>query len=991
MSNGTPHPRRRSTILIASLVALACLGVPAALADTAPTVTIEDPAAVTFNSAHLSGTVNPNGGPSTTAYRFEYTATPAEEGSWSPFGFGEFEGTQAEENSPLPIEAELEGLAPATEYFVRLVAENEGGANRVVSEVKSFTTDPVEPPSATFGEVTAVTASSAHFTGTVNSGGFGPGEATEYAFRCSPECPGIEGLAPVTSDGTDQAAEADATGLEPNTEYTVTLHAQNAGGESDDSEAFTTEAVGPEAETLAIHGPVADATARVVAMVDPNNSDTTYRFEYGTSTAYGQSTAAAGPVSGDSPQLVGQSLTGLQPSTTYHYRVVADNGVGGPALGSDQTVTTAATAAAGPSPCPNEAIRRQQQAQYLPDCRAYEMVSAANKNNTQVLVNSPISSDGNRVLYETLGGSASTVSGARPQLLATRTPAGWVSKDILPPPALWPAQTYLVGAVNDEVTEATMSSFEGIGSTSASPDVTLLRSPLDGTQTLLHTFPQYFGASGIEVVASEDLSRVFTNAPEAIDPSHQAGTYNVYEFGGGTPRLVSAMPATDLAPTCGVPPANSPIGFVTTAMAVSERWVSSDGSKAFFQTQGDDPDAPACDDPLQLYRRDLETGTTALVSGPVVAGDPELGVVRLLQATADGSVAVYRTATSLDAADDLDGVVADQDIYRWTEGGGNVCVTCVVPNAAVSTIGRASVSEDGAFVYFMSARQLADAPGAATNGAPNLYLVHGGVARWISRVNVSSLTPRPIEGGDLTPDGRTLIFISSRAELDALSGSGNGSLSQVYRYSSDDGGVTCLSCPAGGGVAPEAESGTLAGSRYPVQADIRTVSDDGGTVAFVTVEALVPRDVNQRPDVYVWHDGEVGLITRGRVDYPQFLGPEILTVSADGSDILIKDSDRLTGHAQDSAFKIYTARVDGGFPEPPSTPASCDGDGCLPQPSPPPAALGPGSDAFAGSGNVKQRPRRHKCKPRKGDARDHARKAGCPRHHRADRDRRAGR
>lgn len=653
-----------------------------------------------------------------------------------------------------------------------------------------------------------------------------------------------------------------------------------------------------------------------------------------------------------------------------------------------------AVATASPSAavsCPNAAIRAEQDSTYLPDCRAYEMVTPANKNNTQVLTVSPLSADGDRVLYETIGGTATTVSGAHPLLLATRTPAGWVSRDILPPPALWPGQTYMVGAVNDELTEATMSSFEGIGATNASPDVTLLRSPLDGTQTLLHTFPQYFGASGIEVVASEDLSRVFTNAPEAIDPSHQADTYNVYELGSGTPRLVSAMPATDLAPTCGVPAGNSPIGFVTTSMAVSERWVSSDGSKAFFQTRGDDPDAPACDDPLQLYRRDLDAATTALISGPVVTGDPDLGVVRLLQATADGSVAVYRTATSLDVADDLDGIAEDQDIYRWTEGGGNVCVTCVVANATVSTIGRASVSEDGAFVYFMSAGQLADAPAAASNGAPNLYVVHGGVARWISRVNVSSLTPRPIEGGDLTPDGRVLIFISNRAELDALSGSSNGGLVQVYRYSSDDEGITCLSCPAGGGIAPEADIGMLAQGHYPVQPDIRTVSDDGGTIAFVTVEALVPRDVNQRPDIYAWHDGEVGLITSGRVDYPRFLGPEIVTVSADGSDIVFKDTDRLTGHAQDSAFKVYTARINGGFPEPPTPPAGCGGDACLPQPSPPPAALGSGSDAFAGSGNVKQRRHRHKCKPHKRDARDHARRAGCPRHQRADHNRRAGR
>lgn len=649
-----------------------------------------------------------------------------------------------------------------------------------------------------------------------------------------------------------------------------------------------------------------------------------------------------------------------------------------------------AAAGAAVDPCPNAAVRAQQNAQHLPDCRAWELVSQANKNNTQAFIVSPLSPDGTRVLYDTIGGFDGTVSGAHPQLIATRASSGWTSKDILPPPAQWPGQNYLVGAVDSNITAAAMSSFDGLGQTTNSPDVSILRLPFDNTQTLLHTFPTYFGASGVELVASDDLTHVFANVPEQIDPSHQMDTHNVYDFGSGMPQLVSRMPTTGLAPTCGVPAGSNPLGFATPSTSNTQHWISTDGSKVFFQTRGDDVDAPACDDPLHLYVRDLDAGTTTRISDPVVVGDTDLGVVRFHQATPDGSLVTYRTATSLDAADDIDGNATDQDIYQWTDDGGNVCLTCVVENAAVSANGRVAVSQDGAYVYFASARQLADAPAAATNGAPNLYVWHDDAIEWITRGNSSSISDRPIDNGDLTPDGKVLIFTSNRPELDAVSGSTNNGLLQVYRYDDTDESVTCLSCPAAGGAAPEVESSVLAASRQVVQADVRSVSDDGSMVFFLTSEVLVPEDVNMRPDIYEWHDGDVGLITSGVVNYPMFLGPEIVSASADGSDILFKDLARLTHDAQDSSFKLYTARVNGGFPAPPTSPASCAGEGCQSPPSPQPGPLGAGSDTFAVGGNVNARARVRKCGPSKRKVRRGGR-TRCVKRKRANHNRRAGR
>ncbi|MCE9518098.1 MAG: cadherin-like beta sandwich domain-containing protein, partial [Verrucomicrobia bacterium] len=74
--------------------------------------------------------------------------------------------------------------------------------------------------------------------------------------------------------------------------------------------------------------------------VNANNTSTTVSFNYGLTTAYGSSAAAdETPVSGNSVTPVSAVLTGLTPSTTYHYRVSALN-VGGLSNGSDATFTT---------------------------------------------------------------------------------------------------------------------------------------------------------------------------------------------------------------------------------------------------------------------------------------------------------------------------------------------------------------------------------------------------------------------------------------------------------------------------------------------------------------------------------------------------------------------------------------------------------------------------------------------------------------------------
>jgi hypothetical protein len=94
----------------------------------------------------------------------------------------------------------------------------------------------------------------------------------------------------------------------------------------------------PDVTTGSAHN-VTGSGATVTGLVDPNGTDTSYWFEYGPTTDYGSKTTVddAGITNG----FVGEAeVSGLQASTLYHYRIVAQRGSGAPVLGADRTFTT---------------------------------------------------------------------------------------------------------------------------------------------------------------------------------------------------------------------------------------------------------------------------------------------------------------------------------------------------------------------------------------------------------------------------------------------------------------------------------------------------------------------------------------------------------------------------------------------------------------------------------------------------------------------------
>jgi hypothetical protein len=86
------------------------------------------------------------------------------------------------------------------------------------------------------------------------------------------------------------------------------------------------------------HVTVASAVLR--ATVNPEGSATEWWFQYGPTAAYGAQTPAAAAGNGTVPIKEAATITGLQPYTTYHFRVVASSPVG-TTTGGDVVFTTA--------------------------------------------------------------------------------------------------------------------------------------------------------------------------------------------------------------------------------------------------------------------------------------------------------------------------------------------------------------------------------------------------------------------------------------------------------------------------------------------------------------------------------------------------------------------------------------------------------------------------------------------------------------------------
>jgi hypothetical protein len=81
---------------------------------------------------------------------------------------------------------------------------------------------------------------------------------------------------------------------------------------------------------------VLGTSAQLTGVIYPNGSLTTYYFQWGPTTAYGSQTPSTSVGNGTAKVKVGQSVVGLRPAVSYHFRVVATNAAGEVAQGRDR-------------------------------------------------------------------------------------------------------------------------------------------------------------------------------------------------------------------------------------------------------------------------------------------------------------------------------------------------------------------------------------------------------------------------------------------------------------------------------------------------------------------------------------------------------------------------------------------------------------------------------------------------------------------------------
>jgi hypothetical protein len=307
-------------------------------ADTVPDVTTGAAALnVTATSATLTGVVDADG-TSAASYYFQYgLSTTYEAASPAP------PGTSFAGSSALPASVTLTGLRPNTIYHYRLDATNSSGLVDMGQD-QTFATPSIAPTVDERAPLALdVTPTSAVLSGTIDP----ENSQTVYHFVYG-RTAGYGSSGPEQRAGGafgERTVQELIGGLEPDTTYHYALVATNqAGSVTGPDETFTTGALTAPALSVGAVSEVTQTTATLTGTVDTFGLYTSaYGFSLGTDTNYTSAfvvgSAEAG-VTGSRPVTV--TVQGLEPGTTYHYRMFATSS-DGPAYSSDETFTTAGT------------------------------------------------------------------------------------------------------------------------------------------------------------------------------------------------------------------------------------------------------------------------------------------------------------------------------------------------------------------------------------------------------------------------------------------------------------------------------------------------------------------------------------------------------------------------------------------------------------------------------------------------------------------------
>ena len=195
-------------------------------------------------------------------------------------------------------------------------------------------------PVVTTGSASAVAATTAAVSGTVNAKGVSTTVTFQYGETLTYGSSAAATPSPVTGSA-DTPVSASFTGLIPGRTYNFRVVGTSANGTANGTnQTFTTP--GPPSAATAAASAVTNNSATLAGNVTANGASTNVTFEYGETTTYGSSVAATpSPVTSSNATAVSAALSGLIPGTTYHYRVVASS-TNGNTEGANQTFTTTA-------------------------------------------------------------------------------------------------------------------------------------------------------------------------------------------------------------------------------------------------------------------------------------------------------------------------------------------------------------------------------------------------------------------------------------------------------------------------------------------------------------------------------------------------------------------------------------------------------------------------------------------------------------------------
>jgi hypothetical protein len=701
-------------------------------------------------------------------------------------------------------------------------------------------------------------------------------------------------------------------------------------------------------------------SARLLAQVNPGQNDTTYHFEYGTDASYSLGRVPASDAdlgSGTGDLTASAQLSGLQPGTTYHFRVVATNALG-TTDGPDHIFTTLLPAAPFA----------------LPDGRAYEMVTPPDKSGGEVNIylgsinGVQAASNGDEMTYQAPTAFPGSPSGLPGQYVASRGPGDWSSQNLIPPSHTIEIGSCLVfyyafstdlarGVLKDGASGGANCKDEPPLVEGEAQNTTnlFLRDTTSGSYSLLNVpAPGFTAGDAAFAGATPDLSHVlFSSTAPYVEDATASNGQNLYESFNGVVTLVSRLPdGTGFSvqyPGDGRNPGELDSHYVGS--------ISEDGSRVFW-TGGE---------PRDLYLREgIGTLAEHTVQLDASQGPGPGGGGHFMIANSDGSKAFFTADAAAGLTNDtVSGSGAN--LYRYDAPAGTL--TDLTPAKDAEVLGVVALSRDGSYLYFVAKGALA---AGASRGQPNLYIDHEGTLTYIATLSPSdskNWSATPSRGARVTSDGTHLAFdsllsLTRNDNRDVNTGKPDN---EIYLYDAATSQLRCASCnPSGAAPIGPSDFNSVAPTQneqpwYSFYTP-RNLSEDGSRLFFDSADSLVAGDTNHQRDVYEWERGGAGsctnegscvsLISTGTSEsYSAFFD-----ASASGDNVFFLTAQRLLSQDGDSSFDIYDARVctsaDPCIP-PPSPPAPpCSGESCRAPLSAPPSASIAGSITFFGPGNL---------------------------------------